>query len=83
MRYLAYESSARHIKREKKAMSAQRLSAAALGVRRNMFSFFFPLSSGRQKKQLSARKKGYCYKRADALRLCVFTALKVRYIKFG
>lgn len=55
---------------------------AALGVRRNMFSFFFPLL-GSQKKQLSARKKGYCYKRADALRLCVFTALKVRYIKFG
>ena len=54
---------------------------AALGVRRNMFSFFSLLGS--QKKQLSARKKGYCYKRADALRLCVFTALKVRYIKFG
>lgn len=81
MRYLAYESSARHIKREKKVPPAQRLSAAALGVRRNMFSFF-PLL-GSQKKQLSARKKGYCYRRADALRLCVFTALKVRYIKFG
>ena len=82
MRYLAYESFARHIKREKKAPAAHAPRACSLRRSPKHVFLFFPLL-GSQKKQLSARKKGYCYKRADALRLFFFTALKVRYIKFG